>query len=188
MGKVFDFIVLDIVTLLCCIPIITAGPAITALYYASMKLVRDEEGYVLKDFFKSFRQNFKQAFVLELILAVCAAFLAFDINITYNWMNEGGGTMVRLLFFALVGLALVAAVTAVYVFPVLAKFENTVKKVIINSAMMAVRHLAFTVLMIIVYVAMVAAVYIYPIAIFFAVGLAAAINSIILRKIFDSYI
>lgn len=188
MEKLFDLIVLNILTLLLCVPIVTAGPAITALYYVAMKIVRDEEGYVFKDFFKSFKQNFNQGFVIELILVACVAFLTFDINVTYQWMNNDGGLLVRLLFFALVGLALVVVVTAVYVFPVLAKFDNTVKKVIINSAMMATRHLSFTILMIVIYVAMGVAIYIYPITLFFIVGFAAGLNSIILRKIFDNYI
>lgn len=188
MGKVFDMIVLNILCLITCIPIVTIGPSVTALYYVAMKLVRDEEGYVVRGYFKAFKENFKKAFIIELIVAVCAALLYVDITVTYQWMQQDTGFLIRLLFYALVGLTLLAVVSVVYVFPVLAKFENTVKKILINSIMMSVRHLSWSVLMVVVIIAAGVAVYIYPIAIFFVIGAAAAINSIILRKIFDNYI
>ncbi len=188
MGKVFDMIVLDILTLIVCIPIVTIGPALTALYYVTLKIVRDEEGYVVRGFFKSFKQNFKQGFLLELIVAAAAIILYFDLGVVYNWMGQNGSILIRLLFYALVGLALLSVVTAVYIFPILAKFDNPVKKVLVNSVMMAVRHLPNSILMVVVIIAAGVSIYIYPIMIFFVIGFAAFINSVILRKIFDNYI
>ncbi|MDD6573239.1 MAG: DUF624 domain-containing protein [Thermoflexaceae bacterium] len=188
MGKICDMILLDVLTLIMCIPIVTIGPALTALYYVSLKIVRDEEGYVFKSYFKSFKQNFKQGFLLELIVAACAAILYVDLGVTYNWMSQNQNYLLKLLFFALVGFALIAIVTVVYVFPILAKFENSTKRILINSVMMAVKHLPYSVLMVIITVLAGVLTYIYPIAIFFVVGGAAFLNSIILRKIFDNYI
>lgn len=188
MGKVCDMILLDILTLICCIPIVTIGPALTALYYVSLKIVRDEEGYVFRSYFKSFKQNFVQGFLLELIAVIATVVLYVDLRVAYNWMMQDSNILIKLLFYALVGFALLAAVTVVYIFPVLAKFENSTRKILINSVMMAVRHLQLSILMVIIVVAAAVAVYIYPIAIFFVVGLAAFINSAILRKIFDNYI
>ncbi len=188
MGKVFDMILLDILTLIVCIPIVTMGPALTALYYVTLKIVRDEEGYVVRGFFKSFKQNFKQGFLLELIVAAAAIILYFDLGVVYNWMGQNGSILIRLLFYALVGLALLSVVTAVYIFPILAKFDNPVKKVLVNSVMMAVRHLPNSILMVVVIIAAGVSIYIYPIMIFFVIGFAAFINSVILRKIFDNYI
>lgn len=188
MGKVCDMILLDILTLILCIPIVTIGPALTALYYVTLKIVRDEEGYVFKSFFKSFLQNFKQGFLLELIVAAAAVILYFDIGVVYNWMAQDGSVLIRLLFYALVGLALLSVVTVVYIFPILAKFDNPVKKVLLNSVMMAVRHLPNSIFMVVVIVAAGISVYIYPIMIFFVIGLAAFINSFVMRRIFDNYI
>lgn len=188
MGKVCDMILLDILTLVLCLPVVTIGPALTALFYVTMKIVRDEEGYVLRGFFKSFKQNFVQGFLLELIVAAAALILYFDIRVVNNWMTENNSLLIRLLFFALIGFALICTVTVVYIFPVLAKFDNPTKKVLVNSVMMAVRHLPNSVLMVVVIVAAGVSVYIYPIMIFFVIGLAAFINSVILRRIFDNYI
>lgn len=188
MGKVCDMILLDILTLVLCLPVVTIGPALTALFYVTMKIVRDEEGYVFRGFFKSFKQNFVQGFLLELIVAAAALILYFDIRVVNNWMTENNSLLIRLLFFALIGFALICTVTVVYIFPVLAKFDNPTKKVLVNSVMMAVRHLPNSVLMVVVIVAAGVSVYIYPIMIFFVIGLAAFINSVILRRIFDNYI
>lgn len=188
MGKVFDMILLNVITLVMCIPIVTIGPAVTGLYYVTMKLVRDEEGYIIKGFFKSFKQNFKQGFILELIVALAAVIVYVDLGVTNNWLAQEGGIWLKLLFYALIGFTMVAVVTVVYVFPVLAKFENPVKRILTLSMMMAVRHLPQSILMVVITVAAGVAVYVYPIAIFFVIGLAAFLNSIVLRKIFDNYI
>ena len=61
LNKVADLILLNILTMICCLPIITIGASMTALHYVVLKMVRDEESYIVRSYFKSFRQNFKQA-------------------------------------------------------------------------------------------------------------------------------
>lgn len=65
-----DLIILNLLFLLCCIPIVTIGPAITAMYYVTMKMVRNEEAYIARSFFKSFKENFKQGLGIWLIALV----------------------------------------------------------------------------------------------------------------------
>lgn len=188
MGKIFDMIFLNILTLVFCIPLVTIGPALTAMYYVALKTVRDEEGYVFQSFMRSFRRNFKQGFLIELVAVAAGALLSLDLVVTYNWSNSDTSIWIRLLFYALIGFALLYVVTVVFVFPVLAKFDNTTKKTIVTAMMMAVRHLPNAIFMAIVYVATGVLIYIYPYAIIFGLGLAAYINSIVLRKVFDNYI
>ena len=64
LSRVGDLVWLNLLTLLCCIPVVTAGAAFTALHYVSIKMVRNEEGYLTRNYFKSFRQNFIQATLL----------------------------------------------------------------------------------------------------------------------------
>lgn len=70
--------------MVCSIPVITIGASLTAVFYAALKMARDEEGYVWKEFFKSFKQNLKQSILIELILAAFAAILLVDINVCAN--------------------------------------------------------------------------------------------------------
>ena len=50
MGKVADLCILNIVCLICCIPIVTAGASITAMFFVTMKMVKNEESYIIKLF------------------------------------------------------------------------------------------------------------------------------------------
>ena len=59
MGRIADLCILNIICLVCCIPIVTAGASITAMYYVTLKMVRNEEAYIVRSFFKSFKDNFK---------------------------------------------------------------------------------------------------------------------------------
>ena len=72
MGRIADLCMLNILCIVCCIPVITAGASLTALYYVTMKMVRNEESYIFRSFFKSFKQNFKQATVINLIMLAAA--------------------------------------------------------------------------------------------------------------------
>ena len=61
MGKLADIIILNVLLVVCSIPIVTAGAAATAFYYVMLKLVKNEESYVFRSFLKAFRENFKQS-------------------------------------------------------------------------------------------------------------------------------
>lgn len=62
LTTVADFMMLNILFILCCAPVITIGPAVSALYTITMREARHEGGYIFKPFFKAFKNNFKQAF------------------------------------------------------------------------------------------------------------------------------
>ena len=70
LTKIADTVWLNILFLICSIPIFTIGASITALYYVSFKTIKDEEGYITKDFFRSFKENFKQSTIIWIVLLV----------------------------------------------------------------------------------------------------------------------
>ena len=61
MGRVFDLMMLNIIFLIMCIPIVTIGANFTAMYYVTLKMIKNEETYIFRTYWKSFRENFKQA-------------------------------------------------------------------------------------------------------------------------------
>ena len=79
MGRLADFIILNLLWVVCSIPIITIGASTTALYTVMLKLVKNEEGYIAKGFLKAFKENFKQATVIWLILLVAGLLIGFDL-------------------------------------------------------------------------------------------------------------
>ena len=116
LTKAGDFIILTLLAMVCSIPVITIGASLTAVFYAALKMARDEEGYVWKEFFKSFKQNLKQSILIELILAAFAAILLVDINVCAKWAADGGGTLVQLLMFAAIGILIVLAAVVLMLF------------------------------------------------------------------------
>ena len=78
LNKVADLMWLNVLTLICCIPIVTVGPALTALHYMALKIARDEECYIARDYFKSFKLNLRQGIVIWLIELVVIILLVGD--------------------------------------------------------------------------------------------------------------
>lgn len=188
MSKVADVIVLGMIALVFCIPVITIVPTITAVYYITLKTVRDEEGYLWRSFWKSFKLNFKQGVIIELIFAVIALILTVDIRYFYTTGVVQGNDVYRILFAVMLGIAFIAVITLLYVFPVLAKFDNSVKGILRNSMFMAVRHLPATIGIIVITLIAGFAVYMIPPLILFMIAIWAFVNSYIFVKIFDNYI
>lgn len=192
MSKVADLCILNIICVVCCIPVITAGASITAMYYVTLKMVRNEEAYIIRSFFKSFKQNFKQATIINLIMLLIGLVLYVDLNVS-KAMQGGAGQIFQVIFMAFV---LIYFILFLYVYPVLARFYNTIKNTIKNALFMAIRHLPYTVVMVLIAVCplLLLLVKSYQIqstlfVLFLLMGFAliAYCNSYFLAKIFDNY-
>ncbi|MBD5546066.1 MAG: YesL family protein [Lachnospiraceae bacterium] len=143
LNKLADLVYLNILTMICCIPVVTIGASMTALNYVVLKMVRNEEGYITRAFFKSFRQNFKQATVIWLILLLIAGVLAGDVFI-FNYSTLAFPTWIRIM---LVVVAFIMVFSMMHVFPVLARFDNSIKHTFKNSLFMGILSLPKTILM-----------------------------------------
>ncbi len=138
LSKAADIVILNFLMLLGCLPVVTIGASVTAAHFAALRIVRGE-GHVIRDFWDSFRQNFKQATAVWLILAV--ALSLFVVGILFFGRSNSVITVI-----CLIGLILAFAVT-LWVFPVLSKFVNSVGNTIRNGALLAVQQLLRTLVM-----------------------------------------
>lgn len=186
MTKIADFILLNILVLVFSIPIVTIGPALTAMYYVALKEVRNEEGYLWKSFWKAFKENFKQGFIIELIVILVAVVFYVNIVTCYRWTYEGS-MLGQILMFLNIGLAIICVAALIYIFPLLAQFRNTVKGTLFNSLLMAMKHLPQTIVLLILTGLLVYAIISYPLFIFIFIGLIAYVQSYVLAKIFRQY-
>ena len=148
LSRIADVVVLNLLTLICCVPIVTIGAALTAQHYVALKMARNEEGYVVRLFFKSFKQNFKQATCIWLIFMAFIVMFALDVYI----FSYSGLEFPKYMIIMVSALGIIVAMGGIYVFPVLARFENTVKNTLINSFKIAIISLPKTILMLIIYV------------------------------------
>lgn len=149
LNRMGDLLFLNILMIICCIPIITVGAAFTAMHYVLLKMVRGEEGYLFKGFFKSFARNFKQATLTWLLMLLVVVVYAGDAFI----FSYSGITFPKPLVIAVIAIGIVVLMIATYVFPLLARFDNTIRNTIKNAALLAFANLPKTVLMTLFYVA-----------------------------------
>ncbi len=146
LNRMTDVLWLNILTIVCSLPIVTIGASFTALHYVCLKMVRDEEGYITKDFFKSFKKNFKQATIIWVIVLLLTLLIYADYKCLQYVENP------TFMFAAITAAAIFMLCTVLYVFPVLSHFENTVKGTIKNSFFMSILALPRTILMVLLLV------------------------------------
>ena len=142
LSKAADIIILSFLWFVCCIPVITIGPATSALYYVTLKLARKEDVQITSCFFKGFKDNLKQGLAYSLIFLVIGAVLALD-YIYAMAMPGTAGMVCSAIFFAL---GVWFCCTVFYTFPLQAQFYNTVKQTIINAVFLAARKFPMTVI------------------------------------------
>lgn len=148
LNKISDVMILNLITIVMCIPVITAGAALTAKDYMCYKLVKNEEGGILKGFFHSFKMNFKQATIIWLVMMVVIGVAGFDVIFAYGLEGEGTG-IVRAIMMAAGFFVFIACIM---IFPVLARFDNTIKGTIKSGIHMTVAILPRAILMGIMYI------------------------------------
>lgn len=184
LSRMADLMWLNILTMICCIPIVTAGASLTALNYMTLKMVRNEEGYITRGFFKAFKENFRQSTVIWLLFLLVAAVLGADYRILKTTDIEIDGIVRTLILL----FGILAVFTLMFVFPVQAKFSNTVKRTIWNSFVFSVVQFPKTILMIILYALPYVILYfslrVLPVVFVFSLSLPAFASAKLYNKLF----
>ncbi len=181
-SMVADIMMLGILWLLFCMPIITIGASSTALFYVATKRLSNREGYIVKDFFQSFKTNFKTATIVWLTLLLSWYLLYINVNI----MNYLGGAFIYLsavyYFFALQILFI-----NIFAFPLLSRFEFGYKKLMITALLMANKHLLTTIICVAVFAVLFVLVFMIPPLAIFMGSIYSFAVSCFLIKIFRKY-
>lgn len=188
LGKIGDMICLNVMWLICCIPIITIGASTTALYTVTLRMVKNEEGYIFRGFIKAFKSNFKQSTLIWLILLLLGIIWTVDFRVA-GLMPGMAGIILSAIFLAL-GFILLSVM--IYIFPLTARYENGIKATFKNALILTVAKLPYTFLMVAIIVAAVFAslwsaftlLFSLPLWLIIGGALIAWVNSYILRRVF----
>lgn len=166
-DKVFDVLLLGFLWILCSIPLITVGASTTALYYAVVKCVKNDDGYPVKEFFHSFRLNFVPGILIWIFIVAATFVMQLNIGIL---MAETSG-YVGMFFICFYGLAAVFLLAVFcYIFPALSRFDMNIGWMIKVSMYMTVRYFGTTLALLLVLVCTGALVFRFPMLVFFAPG------------------
>ena len=189
LRNAWDLFILQMLWLVCSLPIITMGPATSALFSVTLKIARDEPVSTAKEFFAALKTNFKQALVLGLI-ALAGAFIAYT-DFNYAIALEGNQ---KNAFLIVTGIVIaVWLIFTSFSFPLVARYDNSLKNHIKNTFLAAFCAPGKTITMWAVYafpvllfiVAYDVALYIGWIYVIYGISLPVYINSKTLRTIFD---
>lgn len=185
-GKFWDVLVVNLLWIICSIPIVTIGASTTAMYYVTLRLVRDEDGYTIRSFFKSFKDNFKQATAIWLIFLAVGLILGFDLYFVLTMMAYS--TLRTVMTTVFLALLFIWFAMFTFVFPLQSRFYNPVKKTIFNAFFMSIRHVFYTIGIVVMDVVLVLlTLTMIPQLLMFGVALIAFVNSFFLNAVFKKY-
>ena len=136
-----DLILLNLLTILLCLPVVTIGPAVTAMNDIVIRIVRGEEGYIIQPYFKAFKANLKRGMLFSLILAAAGGILYLDYLVLMAYYPD-----LKVVVFAI---AVIVLVIFIYVFGLQARYENTFRNTFKNALILAIVNFPRTLAMVV---------------------------------------
>jgi len=187
--RIGEICLLNILFILTSIPIVTIGASFTAMYQCTLKMINGTHSDTARTYFKAFKSNFKQATIAWIAILVITTILLFNLQFSVVVASKA-------VFYTTVFVTVILILVALYVFPVIATFENTLANLIKNSFIFMIAKFPAT--------AIIALITFFPISLtymdvallplytfcwcFFAFALVAYINSFIFYKIFAKHL
>ncbi|MCL2113366.1 MAG: YesL family protein [Streptococcaceae bacterium] len=189
MARVTDLVILNTLFILTALPLITIGASLCALQTNLQKILRQRESGLVRDYFRVFKQNFKQAtlFWMGILLLVFILFADFRL------INRLPIPVEFLLGVAAGILAILLAVVAIYGFAYLGRYENSMKMMLRNVIVLSLQNLFQTIFLLVfngfvIYFtisspeALLTMIYVFTFGGFSVVNLASAV---MIKQVFD---
>lgn len=185
MSRIGDIVFLNLCFLLTCIPVVTAGTALISLYTVTLKMAQNQEGYVIKSYFKAFKDNLKQGIIVGVVVELILAVLGYD-----AWMLLSSRESYSAAgFFVTAAALLIVFAVMQYLFPLMARYENSIGMSLRNAGLLAISRLPYTIVLLVlaavpaVFILLTPYAYIY--VIFAGGALGALLQSKLLVNIFS---
>lgn len=184
-GKAVNLIKLNVLWLLFSLPLFTIGAANCALHASVVKVLKNQEGYIFRDFWAVFRSRFFRSLKLWILFLLTGVGLYLDFSF---WKNTGGSVAEVML--VLVGmLSFVWLLFLLYAFPLSARMDTDTRTTLKNAGLLAFKHLPKSLYMVLwLGIAWVAGLLWAPVLlaeIFAGAAMVAAIHGKVLMKIFQ---
>ncbi len=181
---------LNLLWAVCSIPVFTAGASTTALYTVACKIAKNEEGDITQQFFRAFRSNFKQATLIWLPLLTLGFVLGLDVWVVMRLRATATGTpavLWTLLLAVIIVACILYTIELMFVFPLLAKVDNTSLSMVKNSLLIGIHYLNCTICVFAVHFAMfVVAVRFFTPILLLGEGLCAIVCAYLFNPVIDA--
>lgn len=189
LNQLGDVMGMSMLWLVCSLPLITIGASTAGLYAVVM---REEMDGVMKPFFKGFRSSFRKATAAEGIFLLIGGILLADLS----WLRGMEAEWASLLAALIRVLMALAAATAIYTFPLIAVFEQSLRQTLKNALLIALSNLPTTLLLLAAHAIPVLLIvlnpdmfirYALPVVTFLGAGLLAVLSGWRLKKVLAKY-
>lgn len=190
-STIVDLLILNILFVLTSLPIITIGASLTALYSVTLKMVKNEESYIAKSYFRAFKRNFVLSTKTFVFIAVFSALMIINILLAFNQTK---------LYFMFIQIAstvflCIIYIYSIYFFPVLARFDFTLKQVFMHISHMIINHIGLFLFIICLNIPVIflglysvnTAAFLLIFLLIIGTSLLTYIHSFIFRRIFENY-
>lgn len=185
LTAVVDLFVLQLLFILCSLPVFTIGASVTALFSVYRKLRQETTSVVIKPFFEEFKANFKQSTLVWLMFMFAAIVIAADLYVLYSLKTTASVVAVIITYFFII----LIVITLVYVFPLIAWFQNDTFEQVKNALRMGISNIGVTIAVVAVYGVTVITGFIYfPIVALFGISGSAFFADKLLYRVFKKYI
>lgn len=138
-----DMILLNVLFLLCCLPVITAGASIAAMHKMMQDLIYETDSGTFKGFFRAFKANFKQATIVWIVMLLVILSLGCDALLIVTFFS--GSESVKWMLILLAVLAVLVCCVAAYMIPLLVRYQNTLREHLTNAAVLSIIKLPRTI-------------------------------------------
>ena len=193
LNRLGDMLILSLIFILFSLPVFTIGASLTALYYTSMKAVAGDDGYILKNFVKSFKENFAQSTIMWLIFLLVFFVFGVDVWFWFNQVKGNGFVFSKPMLVLSVMLLLLSMMIFMYAFPLQSKFDNKISVQLRNAFLLSIRYFPTTLLLGLVAFVVAWAVYYFSVLAVIAMGLfgigaLACLKSYFMLRCFKPYL
>lgn len=137
LSVVADLMILNLLTIACCLPVFTAGAALTALHTTVIQCIRGEETHVARDYLRAFRENFRKGCGMGLLFLGLCLLLGLD--------YLAAEAVIPMLRPVIAAFGVLALALGQYAFALLARYENTLLGTLKNAALLTVSYFPKTV-------------------------------------------
>ena len=142
--RVGDLMILNLLFILCSLPVVTLGASLTALHRVTQNMLFEQEEPLIKAFFRAFRQNFKQSTLVWLVELVVIVSLVCDVLLVMAYFNGG---LAKAMYILVAVLAILVAGVFSYLMPLIARYENGMRQQVNNAVVLAIIKLPKTLLL-----------------------------------------
>lgn len=186
LTRVSDVCLISFLWLLCCLPVVTIGASTTAAYYTIVKVVKRQRGTMLREFFHSFKDNFIDSFLINLIYLLVEGILAFNIYLSFQALATETAASFNFLFLY-VALFLLMIGLSLHTYAALSRFVMKRLVLVKFALFVTFRHFLTTLALIVVFLAGLVLMALFPVCIVVMPPVCLFLYSLLMERVLWKY-